>query len=126
MVASQEGHPSVVRILLQEGATVNTTNQVDALVVCELIRNTIICLVYFCKDHFIVNVHSHVWQFKSPFGHLTFLQTEYPHLSVVPRPSHSSISCLQYYLGTRLPTSVTIQTDLISSVQLTSANSYIF
>ena len=80
-----------------------------------LIRNTIICLVYFCQDHFIVNVHPHVWQFKSPFGHLAFLQTKYPHLSLVPRPSHSSVCCLQYYLGTRLPTSINIQ---ISSVQL--------
>jgi len=35
MAASDGGHPTVVKILLQAGATVNPTEQVDALAMCE-------------------------------------------------------------------------------------------
>ena len=38
MVASSQGHPAVVRILLQAGACVNSATQVDTLVVCEAHR----------------------------------------------------------------------------------------
>ena len=35
MIASAQGHPSVVKTLIQAGATVNSAMQVDTLVVCE-------------------------------------------------------------------------------------------
>jgi len=38
MLASYGGNPSVVKMLIQAGATINSATQVDVLVVCEAHR----------------------------------------------------------------------------------------
>jgi len=51
MGASSQGHPSVVRTLLQAGASVNSAAQVGALVVCEAHRK------YQLTPHVAVGVY---------------------------------------------------------------------
>ena len=111
MVASCKGHPGVVRTLLHSGATVNSSTQVDALVVHEAHMK---CFC-FCKDYCIVNVQPHVWQFKSPYIPVEYIK--YPHLSLVPRPSHSSIfSSVFTHPSTCTPTPIFTHTHMYTHI----------